>query len=329
MTLRGLLATGALLTVATTGAAQELSVTGARWFTTPHVADYRLGFARYRLGPISVVTFGQAVFEGPRGAGHLLAGAGADGLVRIGREARPYLIGGVSGGFLDLRSGAAFALWHGGSAGAGFEVFRAGGLALGVEARYQWVSRERTSGISAGLRLGRPIGAPPRRQGPRNPAAAAPTGERAAPGAADRVPGPPAATANRGSRAEVTTALKAALDAMGTPYRWGGTTQNGFDCSGLIQFAYASAGIGVPRRSVDQARAGRSVGTAIEDLVPGDILAFSGDRNGAVTHVALYLGNGRFIHSANDGVVVSSLSPDDISGRWWLDRWVDSRRLID
>ncbi len=328
MTIRAWLATGLLLALSRSSGAQSLSVTGTRWLTTPHVADYRLGFGRYRLGPVSLVTFGQVLFEGPQGAGHLLTGAGADALIRIGREARPYLVGGASGGFLDLRSGTAFALWHGWSVGAGFEIVRVGGIALGAETRYQWVSRARISGLSAGLRLGRPLGIRSGRREPVTPARPSSGHEPPGPGP-QRAQGTPLATADRGSRAEVTTAVRSALDVMGTPYRWGGTTQNGFDCSGLIQFAYASAGIGVPRRSLDQARAGRSVGTAIEDLAPGDILAFSGDRNGPVTHVALYLGNGRFIHSARDGVVVSSLNPDDLTGRWWLDRWVDSRRLID
>ena len=246
-----------------------------------------------RSGPVTVATFGQLVFERPRGAGHLLVGAGADGLIRIGREARPYLTGGVSGGFLDLRAGSGLALWHGWSAGAGIEIVRFAGVALGAEARYQSVSRDRVSGVSGGIRIGRPIGTG---LGRRPPAAAVPLG-----------------TATRGSRAEVTTALAAALEAMGTPYQWGGTTQNGFDCSGLIQYAYAKAGIGV----------------ALDDLAPGDILAFAADRGGTVSHVGPYLGHGRFIHGARDGVVVSSLSSDDITGRWWLDRWVDSRRLID
>ena len=304
-----MLAAGWLLAAPPDARAQQFSVSGSRWFTTPHVADYRLGFAAYRIGPVTVATFGQLVFEGPRGAGHLLVGAGADGLIRIGREARPYLTGGVSGGFLDLRAGSGLALWHGWSAGAGIEIVRFAGVALGAEARYQSVSRDRVSGVSGGIRIGRPIGTG---LGRRPPAAAVPLG-----------------TATRGSRAEVTTALAAALEAMGTPYQWGGTTQNGFDCSGLIQYAYAKAGIGVPRRSTDQARAGRGVGVTLDDLAPGDILAFAADRGGTVSHVGPYLGHGRFIHGARDGVVVSSLSSDDITGRWWLDRWVDSRRLID
>ena len=324
---RRALVAGAMIIVAPAAArAQELSVTGAWWLTTPHVADYHLGFGRYRLGPVAIATFGQLVFEGPRSDRHLLVGAGADGLIRLGRQARPYLVGGLSGGFLDLRSGAGVALWHGWSAGAGMEVIRAGGFALGVEGRYQRVSRADIAGASIGIRLGRPLGdRPAHRSAPMPPPARSPTasvgGNRPAP--------VPLATASRGTRAEVTTALKAALDVMGTPYQWGGTTDNGFDCSGLIQYAYARAGIGVPRRSADQARSGRSVGVALADLAPGDILAFSGSRNDTITHVGLYLGDGRFIHSARDGVVVSSLNYDDINGRWWLDRWVDSRRLID
>ena len=53
--------------------------------------------------------------------------------------------------------------------------------------------------------------------------------------------------------------------------------------------------------------------------------ATSGKR---ISHVGLYLGNGRFIHSARQGVQISVLSPDDVSGRWWFDRWVGARRMV-
>ncbi|MFQ5551157.1 MAG: C40 family peptidase, partial [Gemmatimonadales bacterium] len=91
--------------------------------------------------------------------------------------------------------------------------------------------------------------------------------------------------------------VETALSAMGTPYEWGGNDENGFDCSGLIKYAYEQHGIILPRVSRDQARVGRPVESRVTALRPGDILGFSieGDR---VTHVGLYVGDGRFIHSA-------------------------------
>lgn len=312
--------------------AQGPAITASRWLTSPAATDLRLGGGGVRLGPIAVAPFGAVAWSGGPSDRHLLIGGGADIVIRLTAEARPYLVGGVSGGFLDLKSGGPTALWRAWSGGAGVELGRAAGIGVGIEIRYQSLSRPATEGATIGLRLGRPLGRSSMRQ-PRSargtaPPPAAPVRPAEPTPAAPGIP-PSLSTAGRGSRSEVRSALKAALDVMGTPYRWGGTTDNGFDCSGLIQYAYATAGLALPRRSGDQARAGRSVGTTLDDLEPGDILAFSGGRNGVVTHVGLYLGNGRFIHSARDGVVVSSLSADDITGRWWLDRWVDSRRLID
>ena len=61
---------------------------------------------------------------------------------------------------------------------------------------------------------------------------------------------------------------------------------------------------------------------------PGDLLTFS-NRGGRVTHVGMYLGEGRFIHSATRGVQVSALSDDDPYGRWWYQRWVGARRILE
>ncbi|NIR44379.1 MAG: C40 family peptidase [Gemmatimonadetes bacterium] len=121
-----------------------------------------------------------------------------------------------------------------------------------------------------------------------------------------------------------------AIEVMGEPYRWGGTsTDEGFDCSGLIWYAYRAHGVDVPRVSRDQARAGRPVPRSIDALVPGDVLLFA-DGGTAVTHVGLYIGNSRFIHAtASGGVRVSSLSADDtVYDRWWFQRWVGARRLL-
>jgi len=123
--------------------------------------------------------------------------------------------------------------------------------------------------------------------------------------------------------------IATATEAMGRPYEYGGTGENGegFDCSGLIQYAYAQHGIVLPRRSTDQARQGTKVDPKLEKLRPGDLLTFS-NRGGPVTHVGLYAGQGRFIHSATKGVQISTLSAVDPYGRWWYRRWVGVRRLI-
>ncbi len=123
--------------------------------------------------------------------------------------------------------------------------------------------------------------------------------------------------------------IATATEAMGRPYTYGGTGEDGegFDCSGLIQYSYAKHGIELPRRSTDQAREGRKIERRLKLLSPADILTFS-NHGGKVSHVGLYIGDGRFIHSATRGVQVSILSPDDPYGRWWYKRWVGVRRIV-
>ena len=123
--------------------------------------------------------------------------------------------------------------------------------------------------------------------------------------------------------------IATATKVMGKPYTYGGTGTDGegFDCSGLIQYSYGKHGIQLPRRSTDQAREGRKVDPRLKLLAPADILTFS-NSGGRVSHVGLYIGDGRFIHSATRGVQVSVLSPDDPYGRWWYTRWVGVRRIV-
>lgn len=117
--------------------------------------------------------------------------------------------------------------------------------------------------------------------------------------------------------------VELALEAMGTPYVWGGTSENGFDCSGLIQYAYRRHGIELPRVSRSQMRAGTAVNRSIEDLKPGDVLGFNAQRGGRITHVGLYLGNNRFIHSSPRGVEQA-----DLTTRYWRQHWVGARRMV-
>jgi len=98
-----------------------------------------------------------------------------------------------------------------------------------------------------------------------------------------------------------TTAARIAVGLVGTPYRYGGADSSGFDCSGLVQFAYARAGLSVPRTTSAQWRSLSPV--AARDLRTGDVLFFK--VGGSVSHVGLYLGNGRFVHAPASGRTVS------------------------
>ena len=322
-------------------AGQQVSVAASRWLTNPHVMDYRLSLSRYRIGPLGIVPFGQLTLRGPRSGGSKFAGVGADVVLRIRPNARPYLVGGLSGGFLDLERHLGLGLWHAWSAGGGVELFRAEPLSAAIEVRYQALSQLGVGGMSIGLRLGTPFGqGRPRvldgRTTGSSTDARAPQTEEPSPSLNRRSVSPPddpkpfaLATAAVSRPLAPIGALDVVAEArsvMGTPYRWGGADANGFDCSGLIQFAYRTVGIALPRRSVDQARHGRSVPLEVGSLAPGDLLAFGSGPGGPVTHIGLYVGGGRFIHSASGGVVESDL--DAIGSRWWLDRWVGARRLL-
>lgn len=121
-----------------------------------------------------------------------------------------------------------------------------------------------------------------------------------------------------------TRIVDVALASIGTPYKWGGSDENGFDCSGLIQFAYGTFGIRLPRTSTAQMYAGFQVAPEPALLRPGDVLGFSGDRPGKTDHVGLYIGASEFIHSSSSGVRVSSLR-----NPYWMNSLVTARRIVE
>ncbi|MFJ9939189.1 C40 family peptidase [Streptomyces erythrochromogenes] len=123
-------------------------------------------------------------------------------------------------------------------------------------------------------------------------AAAAPSGPVTA------VPPPPA----DGSRAARAVAF--AYSSIGKPYVWGATGPGSFDCSGLTQAAWRSAGVSLPRTTYTQINAGRRVSR--DQLAPGDLVFFYS----GITHVGLYVGNGQMIHAPRPGSTVR-LAPID------------------
>jgi len=88
---------------------------------------------------------------------------------------------------------------------------------------------------------------------------------------------------------------------LGTPYVWGATGPNKFDCSGFTQWVYRDAGINIPRVSRDQARVGQFI--SYNQLQKGDMIFFDTHkkRTGRVSHVGIYLGSGNFIHASSAG----------------------------
>ncbi|MEX2202867.1 MAG: NlpC/P60 family protein [Actinomycetota bacterium] len=116
---------------------------------------------------------------------------------------------------------------------------------------------------------------------------------------------PPAPNAN------VATVLDAAYSAIGTPYQWGGSSpQTGFDCSGFTMWSWAHAGVSLPHSSAAQYSSLPHV--AREDLQAGDLLFFYSP----ISHVGMYVGGGRMIHSSHPGTTVSVVAVywDSFSG---------------
>ncbi|MBN2415610.1 C40 family peptidase [bacterium] len=99
----------------------------------------------------------------------------------------------------------------------------------------------------------------------------------------------------------------AARACLGAPYRWGGATPAGFDCSGLVCHVYRQEyGLSLPHNSSALYRRTKTV--TMRNAARGDLVFFSEDRRGTVTHVGIYLGGARFIHATSSrGVIISSL----------------------
>lgn len=109
---------------------------------------------------------------------------------------------------------------------------------------------------------------------------------------------------------------------VGAPYRYGGSSPSGFDCSGLVQYVYGKLGVNLPRKSREMARVGQQV--PVHALLPGDLVFFRINRN-RVSHVGIYIGNDKFVHATKSGDPVRK---DSITNAWWRKRFVVGRRLF-
>jgi len=115
-------------------------------------------------------------------------------------------------------------------------------------------------------------------------------------------------------------AARYALEMVGTPYRYGGKTPKGFDCSGLVVYSYSLAGKQLPVNVVGQRTASRPVPR--KQIRPGDLLFFELTDEGR-SHVALYVGGGKFVHAPSRGKVVSTAS---LSNPYWRRHFAGARR---
>jgi cell wall-associated NlpC family hydrolase len=109
---------------------------------------------------------------------------------------------------------------------------------------------------------------------------------------------------------------------IGFPYRLGGNSPKGLDCSALVQRTFRAVGIELPRTASRQFQQGCAV--AREELTAGDLVFFHGGKLRAISHVGIYIGGGYFIHAARHGVVIASLHAEH-----WTRRFAGARRLLE
>lgn len=126
------------------------------------------------------------------------------------------------------------------------------------------------------------------------------------------------------NNAEISNVLNTAKSYLGTPYRYGGTTNNGMDCSGLIYTSFTNNGIEMKRMSSEQAKLGKVI--SLDQVQPGDLLFFNTSGRG-ISHVGMVekIENGEifFIHSSTSkGVIISSLNE-----KYWKPKIIQANRL--
>ena len=137
--------------------------------------------------------------------------------------------------------------------------------------------------------------------------------------------GSPARSASRGVatappvepvKEEPPRVVHIALRYLGTPYRWAGSSPAGFDCSGFVMYVYGRVGRALPHNSAQLWGRGRYVPR--DELQPGDVVFFAG-----LSHVGIYIGDGRFVHSPHTGDVVKISRLRD---GWYSSTYVGARR---
>jgi cell wall-associated NlpC family hydrolase len=116
--------------------------------------------------------------------------------------------------------------------------------------------------------------------------------------------------------------ISTAKSFLGVPYVWGGTSPQGFDCSGFIQYVFVKNGVSLPRVASDQYKAG--TGVSKSNLKPGDLVFFETYKSGA-SHVGIYLGANQFIHASSGA---GKVTISDLTSSYYTSHYYGARRVI-
>nr|WP_175801021.1 C40 family peptidase [Burkholderia anthina] len=114
-----------------------------------------------------------------------------------------------------------------------------------------------------------------------------------------------------------------ALNMIGVRYRWGGNSpDSGLDCSGFVRYVFQDTlGMSLPRRAEEMSRVGEKV--SMSNLKPGDLVFFNTMRR-TFSHVGIYIGDNKFVHSPSTG---STIRVDDLDNGYWEKRFTGARRI--
>lgn len=115
-------------------------------------------------------------------------------------------------------------------------------------------------------------------------------------------------------------AIQAANAVLGTPYKYGGTTTDGFDCSGFVNYIFNSIGVQMERKS--SLMYFEQDTTKVTQPVPGDLVFFKNTFIPTVSHMGIYIGNNEFIHAGSKGITVSN-----VQDKYWAERFVAYKRI--
>lgn len=127
--------------------------------------------------------------------------------------------------------------------------------------------------------------------------------------------------ANEASAATPNELTTYAKKFTGTPYKFGGTTPSGFDCSGYLRYVFNNFDVSLPRTAAEQYKIG--TGVSKSNLKEGDMVFFSGTYKAGISHAGIYVGSGNFISATSSGVTIANLNTNP----YWAPKYTGARRL--